>query len=127
LKNLTSLKKGNSETLGSSSKSIIDDVGSNLMSEDLAVTRKSSAGCIKRDSKLVDKVNIFDTLELTEQDGSFSILEKTEGTTTDQPLINLNESTHEPGEKAKEVSTIQNMIDQPGTSARFQDLKMTQI
>ena len=105
----------------------MDDVTLNLLSEDLDVARKESGRRTNGEEKLIDKINIFETLELTKQDRSLSILEKIEGTTTDQPLINLNESSYEVGEKSKEAASIQSMLDQPGTSDRFKDLKMTQI
>lgn len=91
-------------------------------------------------NKLVDKVNIFESLDLnnqsvTAQPVDENNLETSHSSTTDQPLINLNESNHEPAPtiSRKDSRTamnldIQNILEQPGTSIqRFQDLKMTEI
>lgn len=85
-------------------------------------------------NKLVDKVNIFESLDLNNEPVDAN-LETSHSSTTDQPLINLNESNHEPVPTVTRKDTrtamnldIQNILEQPGTSIqRFQDLKMTEI
>ena len=101
------------------------------------------------ESKLVEKTNIFESLELSrDEDDQFlnNILDRTEASTTDQPLINLSYESNNHEElllfsvrsdaaNRKEVLNldIQSMIELGGGggssshTSRFKDLKMTQI
>jgi len=94
-------------------------------------TSDSSRCKEKNTSKLVEKVNIFESLDLNNEE-PLDINETSHSSTTDQPLINLNVSNTEPVTR-KDTRTamnldIQNILEQPGTSIqRFQDLKMTEI
>lgn len=109
---------------------------SNLLSEETD-THTNTGTTNSTSSKLVEKANIFESLDLSKGDTSLHILDKANTSTTDQPLINLsyesNQETSPLGTtERKETGAklnldIQSILEQPGTSSRMHDLKMTEI
>ena len=102
----------------------VTDLKANLLTADSEVLSKDNNA-----SKLVEKVTIFESLELNNEKEA---CEDIDTSTTDQPLINLSISSNLEA-KMKEIKPspmnldIQNLLEQPGTSIRFEDLKMTEI
>lgn len=112
----------------------INDLTVNNLLDDVSDPSRCKENNNNTTNKLVDKVNIFESLDLNNGRVDAN-LETSHSSTTDQPLINLNESNHEPAPTVSRKDTrtalnldIQNILEQPGTSIqRFQDLKMTEI
>lgn len=134
--NSTSKKSCISEPLNCGSNSVdeinqssktVSDLKVNLLNDDSEVMIKDNNA-----SKLVEKATIFESLELNNEKTVPENIETSQSLVTDQLLINLsftnNQEIENKNDKRNSVNlSIQNILEQPGTSIRFEDLKMTEI